>query len=72
MRNAQDSQGLNSGSIALKALEVGTKAITQIEQHEKTCATRWSLVVRLMLLHVVGLIGGLTAILGVLLSDKFF
>ena len=54
--------------IALDALTIATEANTKIEQHERVCAQRWGLVVKIGLMQV----GFLISVLGVLLYELFF
>ena len=53
-------------SVAQAALLKATLAFDRIEQHEKQCANRWGLVVKLLFFGLAQM----TVVLGVLVYDK--
>ncbi len=59
---------MDTQELAQHALEIAVKAHTKIEEHEKTCAERWQVVVRTNFVMV----GTLLTVLGVLTKVAFF
>ena len=59
---------MDTADVAQRALEIAVKANTKIEEHEKTCAERWGVVVKTNFVMV----GTLLTVLGVLTKVAFF
>ncbi len=59
---------MDAQELAQRALEIAVTANTKIEEHEKTCAERWRIVVRTNFVMV----GTLLAVLGVVTRAAFF
>ena len=59
---------MNTPELAQRALEIAVTANTKIEEHERTCAARWAVVVKTNFVMV----GTLLTVLGVLTKVAFF
>ncbi len=59
---------MDTQELAQHALEIAVAANTKIEEHEKTCAARWGVVVKTNFVMV----GTLLTVLGVLTKVAFF
>ncbi len=59
---------MDTSELAQRALEIAVTANTRIEEHEKTCAVRWGIVVKTNFVMVATLL----AVLGVLAKVAFF
>ena len=56
---------MDLSEIAQRALEIAVIANTRIEEHEKTCAERWRIVVKtnfIMVTVLLAVLGGVTKI----------
>ena len=59
---------MDTSELAQRALEIAVTANTRIEEHEKTCAERWGIVVRTNFVMVATLL----TVLGVVTKVAFF
>lgn len=59
---------MDTAELAQRALEIAVAANTKIEEHEKTCAVRWGIVVKTNFIMV----GTLLTVLGVVTKVAFF
>ena len=59
---------MDTQELAARALEIAVIANTRIEEHEKTCAQRWGVVVKTNFVMVATLL----TVLGVLTKVAFF